>query len=103
MKCVNSTCKGRIFTPIRQSAITDDLQTIRYETRSTNHLCRIQEIDSDLSNDPGRIPRSIECQCTGDLVDACIPGEIVHITGIVKVFDHDVENEKSRVRAWKHL
>ena len=33
---------------------------------------------------PGRIPRTIECELTSDLVDSCVPGDMVTITGIVK-------------------
>ena len=36
-----------------------------------------------------RIPRTIECELTGDLVDACLPGDIVTVTGEVKVWSTD--------------
>jgi DNA replicative helicase MCM subunit Mcm2 (Cdc46/Mcm family) len=34
------------------------------------------------------VPRTIECELTEDLVDCCIPGEIVTVTGIVKVLNN---------------
>lgn len=33
----------------------------------------------------GRIPRTIECELTQDLVDSCVPGDMVTITGVIKV------------------
>lgn len=33
-----------------------------------------------------RIPRTLECELTEDLVKACIPGDDVTLTGIIKVF-----------------
>lgn len=35
--------------------------------------------------DAGRIPRTLEVHLLGDLVDDVTPGELVTITGIVKV------------------
>lgn len=33
----------------------------------------------------GRIPRTVDCEAREDLVDSCVPGDLVTITGIVKV------------------
>lgn len=30
-----------------------------------------------------RIPRTIECELMRDLVDACVPGDVVSVNGIV--------------------
>ncbi|KAG8085871.1 hypothetical protein GUJ93_ZPchr0010g7251 [Zizania palustris] len=59
---------------------------------------RIQEISSSEGHEEGRVPRTIECELTEDLVDCCIPGEIVTITGIVKVLNNymDVGGGKSK-------
>eukprot|EP00116_Pleurobrachia_bachei_P001875 sb/3462137/ len=55
-------------------------------TRTTDiQKVRLQEVVTEEQNEPGRIPRTVECELTGDLVGACIPGENVQITGIVKV------------------
>lgn len=46
-------------------------------------MCRIQELSDDYT-EAGRIPRTIECELTADLVDTCVPGDMVTITGVVK-------------------
>lgn len=48
-------------------------------------MFRIQELMSDAQGEAGRIPRTIECELVHDLVDSCVPGDTVTITGIVKV------------------
>lgn len=48
-------------------------------------FCRLQEKLPDDKIDAGRIPRTIDCEVTQDLVDKVIPGDVVGITGIVKV------------------
>lgn len=40
---------------------------------------------SDDQREAGRIPRTIECELVHDLVDSCVPGDTVTITGVVKV------------------
>ena len=30
------------------------------------------------------MPRTVECELTKDLVDACIPGDVVTVTGIIR-------------------
>lgn len=35
--------------------------------------------------DSGRVPRTIECEVSRELVERVIPGDVVEITGIVKV------------------
>ncbi|KAG0301141.1 DNA replication licensing factor mcm8 [Dissophora globulifera] len=44
--------------------------------------------------DSGRVPRTVDCEVTNDLVDRVIPGDVVEITGIVKV----TQSEKSYSR-----
>lgn len=57
--------------------------------RSTNQTrlstYRLQEKLPDDRTDSGRVPRTIECEVTRDLVDRVIPGDVVEVTGIVKV------------------
>lgn len=48
-------------------------------------FCSLQEKLPDDKIDAGRIPRTIDCEVTQDLVDKVIPGDVVGITGIVKV------------------
>ena len=63
-------CKARSLEPDRPSANTIDWQQVR-----------IQEIVSDDQADQGRIPRTIDCELTEDLVDKCVPGDVVTLSG----------------------
>ena len=71
----------RIFEPDQTSAHVIDFQRIK-----------IQEIMDLNPDDIGRIPRTIECELTEDLVDSCIPGDIASFTGIVKAVRADISN-----------
>ncbi|XP_013015464.1 DNA helicase MCM8 isoform X1 [Cavia porcellus] len=75
-KCPVPACRGKSFTPLLSSplTVTMDWQSIK-----------IQELMSDTHREAGRIPRTIECELVHDLVDSCVPGDTVTITGIVKV------------------
>ncbi|XP_066524234.1 DNA helicase MCM8 [Hoplias malabaricus] len=86
-KCLQRECRSRTFTPSRCSPLTftADWQTIK-----------IQELISDDQRESGRIPRTIECELTQDLVDSCVPGDMVTITGVIKV-----SNEEGSARSKK--
>lgn len=75
-KCLEPDCRSRSFTPNRSSSltVTVDWQSIK-----------LQELASDDKREAGRIPRTIECELVQDLVDSCVPGDMVTVTGIVKV------------------
>ncbi|EPY79156.1 hypothetical protein CB1_000951027 [Camelus ferus] len=75
-KCPVPACRGKSFTALRSSplTVTMDWQSIK-----------IQELMSDDQREAGRIPRTIECELVHDLVDSCVPGDTVTITGVVKV------------------
>lgn len=50
---------------------------------------RIQEeVDQKES---GRVPRTVEVELTEDLVDTCVPGDIVTVSGIVKSVSVEAE------------
>uniref|UniRef100_A0A8B9HDN9 DNA helicase MCM8 n=1 Tax=Astyanax mexicanus TaxID=7994 RepID=A0A8B9HDN9_ASTMX len=59
-----------------------DLPDGKYTTPS-------KELISDDQRESGRIPRTIECELTQDLVDSCVPGDMVTITGIIKVSNEE--------------
>eukprot|EP01112_Ceratiomyxa_fruticulosa_P012920 TRINITY_DN3601_c0_g2_i1.p1 TRINITY_DN3601_c0_g2~~TRINITY_DN3601_c0_g2_i1.p1 ORF type:complete len:728 (+),score=149.30 TRINITY_DN3601_c0_g2_i1:149-2332(+) len=80
IKCNIVGCKSRTFDPDRNSAITIDFQRIR-----------LQE-ETDQGKESGRVPRTIEIELTDDLVDSCVPGDIITVCGIVKMIS--VEPEK---------
>ncbi|PIO38358.1 hypothetical protein AB205_0067240, partial [Aquarana catesbeiana] len=75
-KCPVPECRGRSFTPDRGSplTVTVDWQNIK-----------VQELMLDDQREAGRIPRTVECELIQDLVDSCVPGDMVTITGVVKV------------------
>lgn len=45
---------------------------------------RVQELLKPEDHEEGRVPRTVECELTQDLVDACIPGDVVTVTGIIR-------------------
>lgn len=86
-KCTESECRSKSFIPKRSSSLTDsiDWQTLR-----------LQEIIGEDQKESGRIPRTIDCDLTNDLVDSCVPGDIVSISGIVKVNSSDEGYNKNK-------
>ncbi|KAL5711249.1 DNA helicase [Ranunculus cassubicifolius] len=85
--CTVYGCKSRTFTPVRSTAKAIDFQKIR-----------LQELLKSENHEEGRVPRTVECELTEDLVDACIPGDVVTVTGIVKMINNymDVGGGKSK-------
>ena len=46
----------------------------------------LQELAADDNAvETGRIPRTVECELTDDMVDSCVPGDVVTVCGVVKV------------------
>jgi DNA replicative helicase MCM subunit Mcm2 (Cdc46/Mcm family) len=64
--CSDAQCRSKSLLPDRAAAVTTDWQKVR-----------LQEIVTDESREDGRMPRTIECELTDDLVDKCIPGDEV--------------------------
>ncbi|CAF4005609.1 unnamed protein product [Rotaria sp. Silwood2] len=75
-RCPTPGCIGRSFVQQRSHPLTTiiDWQTIR-----------LQEVASEASRAPGRIPQTIECELTNDLVNSAIPGDVVVVSGVVKL------------------
>ncbi|CAD5111428.1 DgyrCDS736 [Dimorphilus gyrociliatus] len=90
--CPNVDCRSKSFTPLLNSrqTICTDLQFIR-----------VQEVEKEESVKASDIPRTIECQLLNELVDSCIPGDLVEVTGIVKV--QDIEQGKGKGRSQNSL
>lgn len=82
-------CKSKTFVPIRSTARAIDFQKIR-----------LQELLKSESHEEGRVPRTVECELTEDLVGACIPGDVVTVTGYVKVINNymDIVGGKSKTK-----
>ena len=75
-KCISGECRGRVFTPQRSSAHTE---TIDWQT------VKIQEIMVDDQREAGRIPRTIECECTHGLGRTDSPN--FYLTSSLNVLD----------------
>ncbi|XP_020596573.1 probable DNA helicase MCM8, partial [Phalaenopsis equestris] len=60
----------------------------------------LQEILKSGIYEEGRVPRTVECELTLDLVDSCIPGDDVTVTGIIKVINNymDIGGGKSKAK-----
>ncbi|KAM4089890.1 hypothetical protein ACJW30_09G018100 [Castanea mollissima] len=80
-------CKSKNFNSIRSTAQTIDFQKIR-----------LQELLKPEDHEEGRVPRTVECELNQDLVDACIPGDVVTVTGIIRVINNymDIGGGKSK-------
>jgi len=49
---------------------------------------RVQELQKPEDHEEGRVPRTVECELMEDLVDICIPGDVVTVTGIIGVINN---------------
>nr|XP_027071030.1 probable DNA helicase MCM8 isoform X3 [Coffea arabica] len=85
--CVIQGCRSRSFDPLRCTARPIDFQKIR-----------LQELLKNEHHEEGRVPRTVECELTEDLVDACIPGDVVTVTGIIRMINNymDIGGGKSK-------
>ena len=72
-KCPQGCRNQRNFVPLRSSKSTICVD---------RQMLRIQEVDDE---DGGRVPRTVDCELLEDLCDSCMPGDIVKVTGVVKV------------------
>ncbi|KAJ8045687.1 DNA helicase MCM8 [Holothuria leucospilota] len=79
-KCLATGCRGRSFSPKQSSLLTE---TVDWQ------IIKVQEIVMDDQREAGRIPRTVECEMTNDLVDSCVPGDTVTVSGVVKVSNVD--------------
>ncbi|KAE8690522.1 putative DNA helicase MCM8 [Hibiscus syriacus] len=67
---------------------------------STMSVAIHQELLKSEDHEEGRVPRTVECELTEDLVDVCIPGDVVTVTGIIRVINNymDIGGGKSKGR-----
>ena len=78
-------CKNtRNFAALRSSlsTICVDRQTVR-----------LQELAD--GGEAGRVPRTLECELTEDLCDTVVPGDVVRVTGVVKVVSGEEKGRKA--------
>ena len=74
-RCHQGCSNQKNFIPLRQSSSTITVN---------RQMVRLQEV---LEEERGRVPRTVECELLEDLVDTCIPGDHVKITGVLKTSD----------------
>ena len=73
-KCINQECRSRFFTSDKLTAKTSFYQRIR-----------LQEIENDIKDlNAGKMPKIIDVEIKEDLIDKCISGDVVTISGILK-------------------
>ena len=51
----------------------------------------MQELQNAHKGSEGQVPRSIEVELRGDLVDCCTAGDVATVAGIVKVINTETE------------
>jgi DNA helicase MCM8 len=73
-KCATAGCKSKAFVADRESSktVSIDMQRIRLQEKLAT------------TGDAGRVPRTVDIECIGYMVDRVIPGDVISITGIVK-------------------
>lgn len=49
------------------------------------------------------MPRTVECELLEDLVDACIPGDVVTVTGIIRVINNYMDIGGGKEILWSSL
>ncbi|EDQ88139.1 uncharacterized protein MONBRDRAFT_9453 [Monosiga brevicollis MX1] len=79
-KCATDGCQSRSFVPSRGSPRT---QSIDFQT------IRLQELVEDEQREAGRVPRTVEVELFADQVDRCKPGDVVMVSGEVRVANTD--------------
>lgn len=82
-RCRAPGCRSTHFQPDFHGAVTMDWQKIR-----------IQENNDELQ-DAGRIPRIVEIEATKDLVDKCVPGDLITVCGVVKTISAEQHSNES--------
>lgn len=95
LKCTLFGCRGKNFKPDKSNGKTNnsiDWQRIRIQEKLAN-----DQIDS------GRVPRTVECELTRDLVDKIVPGDVVVCTGIVKVLATEEGGNKNSTAQMYYL
>ncbi|CAI5467031.1 unnamed protein product [Closterium sp. Yama58-4] len=80
--CGHDNCRNRTFLQNRAGARKINFQTIR-----------LQELTGGTGGgeDMGRMPRVVDCELREDLADACLPGDVVAVCGIVKIINNEMD------------
>ncbi|KAI8926730.1 MCM2/3/5 family-domain-containing protein [Entophlyctis helioformis] len=86
-KCTAFGCRGKTLVPDR--SLDAGTHTVDWQR------IRVQEKLADDQVDAGRIPRTIECELVRDLVDNVVPGDVVSVSGTVKVLATEDAKKKN--------
>ncbi|KAG5449865.1 DNA replication licensing factor mcm8 [Clonorchis sinensis] len=91
-KCSTRGCRSRSFEPLLNHC---DTMTIDTQMITIQEACE-DEADDGRGNTEntaisslGRNPRCLGCRLSRDLADSCIPGDVVHLTGVVSLLNAD--------------
>jgi DNA helicase MCM8 len=70
--------------PDKKQAKTKDYQAIRVQEVLQHNIFTESPVSKDYSDDSSRIPKPLDCELYSDLVDSCIPGDIVILAGTIR-------------------
>ncbi|KDP29072.1 hypothetical protein JCGZ_16461 [Jatropha curcas] len=74
-----------------KAAYIDKLVSVRGTVVKVSTVRPLVELLRSEDHEEGRVPRTVECELTEDLVDACIPGDVVTVTGIIRTINNYVD------------
>ncbi|KAI8868876.1 MCM-domain-containing protein [Ramicandelaber brevisporus] len=84
-RCSTIGCRCKQFNPERGTN-TASGSNASLDTRTIDwQQIRIQEKLADSREEAGRVPRTVDCELANDLVDTVVPGDVVTVSGIIKV------------------
>ncbi|CAH8577619.1 unnamed protein product [Schistosoma rodhaini] len=93
-KCPTKDCRSRSFEPLlnHPDTLTIDTQIVTIqEASSDNHEIDGNHRDASSSSvtSIGRSARCLACRLERDLIDSCIPGDVLHLTGLIGLISSD--------------
>ncbi|KAF8571446.1 hypothetical protein P879_00639 [Paragonimus westermani] len=90
-RCLTRGCRSRCFEPLlnHPDTVTVDTQLITIQEASEQDADHIQSESGASTSSLGRSPRCLNCRLTMDLADSCIPGDVVHLAGVVTLLNTD--------------
>ncbi|CAG0902015.1 unnamed protein product [Cyprideis torosa] len=83
-RCVSEGCKSRSFR------VAHDSKLVQMED---SQFIQLQEMLTEEERDCGRTPNNLEIELTNDLVNTCVPGDIISVTGVLKAAAVDEDDE----------
>ncbi|XP_065324514.1 DNA helicase MCM8-like isoform X2 [Gordionus sp. m RMFG-2023] len=92
--CNADACNSRSFSPLLDSSFNQFINSQTIKLQELNEEDSLKENKTEVEREVGRIPRSIECLLYRDLIDICLPGDQITLSGIVKASQSDGKKEK---------